>query len=56
MDMNRNIVIRINDFASEGIMFQIGVAPRRIDMITAIDRVIYEENVFSYDKNVLSDR
>ena len=32
-----------NDFAEEGILFQIGVAPRRIDIITQIDGVTYDE-------------
>jgi hypothetical protein len=32
-----------NDFAEEGIIFQIGVAPRRIDIITQIDGVTYDE-------------
>lgn len=32
-----------NDFAGEGIIFQIGVAPRRIDIITQIDGVTYDE-------------
>lgn len=30
-------------FAEEGIIFQIGVAPRRIDIITRIDGVIFPE-------------
>jgi len=32
-----------NDFAGEGIIFQIGVAPRKIDIITQIDGVTYDE-------------
>jgi hypothetical protein len=32
-----------NDFAGEGIIFQIGVAPRRIDIITQIDGVTFDE-------------
>jgi hypothetical protein len=32
-----------NGFAGEGIIFQIGVAPRRIDIITQIDGVTYDE-------------
>jgi hypothetical protein len=32
-----------NDFAGKGIIFQIGVAPRRIDIITQIDGVAYDE-------------
>jgi hypothetical protein len=35
--------INENGFAGEGIIFQIGVAPRRIDIITQIDGVIYDE-------------
>lgn len=31
------------DFAEEGIAFQIGVAPRRIDIITSIDGVSFRE-------------
>jgi len=32
-----------NTFAEKGIIFQIGVAPRRIDIITRIDGVIFQE-------------
>lgn len=32
-----------NDFAGEGMIFQIGVAPRRIDIITQIDGVTFDE-------------
>ena len=32
-----------DDFADQGIVFQIGVAPRRIDIITQIDGVTYDE-------------
>ena len=32
-----------NTFAEVGIIFQIGVAPRRIDIITGIDGVDFEE-------------
>lgn len=32
-----------DDFAVEGVIFQIGVIPRRIDIITKIDGVAYEE-------------
>jgi len=32
-----------NTFAEKGIIFQIGVAPRRIDIITHIDGVIFQE-------------
>ncbi len=35
--------IQIDEFATEGIVFQIGVIPRRIDIITKIDGVTYEE-------------
>lgn len=35
--------IEIDDFSKEGIIFQIGVIPRRIDIITKIDGVTYEE-------------
>ena len=35
--------IKIDDFSMEGIIFQIGVIPRRIDIITKIDGVEYEE-------------
>ncbi|MGB8425547.1 MAG: nucleotidyltransferase [Desulfobacterales bacterium] len=35
--------IEIDDFSMEGIIFQIGVIPRRIDLITKIDGVTYEE-------------
>ena len=35
--------ITVNDFASEGIVFRIGVTPRRIDIITRIDGVSFDE-------------
>jgi len=35
--------IEIDDFSMEGIIFQIGVIPRRIDIMTKIDGVTYEE-------------
>jgi predicted nucleotidyltransferase len=35
--------IEIDDFSMEGIIFQIGLIPRRIDIITKIDGVTYEE-------------
>lgn len=35
--------INMNDFVIEGVIFQIGVAPRRIDIITKIDGVTYDE-------------
>ena len=35
--------IQIDEFSTEGIILQIGVIPRRIDIITKIDGVTYEE-------------
>ncbi len=35
--------ITVNDFAKEGIVFQIGVTPRRIDIITQLDGVSFDE-------------
>ena len=35
--------IEIDDFSTEGVIFQIGVIPRRIDIITKVDGVTYEE-------------
>ena len=35
--------IAVNDFAQEGIVFQIGVTPRRIDIITHLDGVSFDE-------------
>jgi hypothetical protein len=35
--------ITVNDFANEGIVFQIGVTPRRIDIITHLDGVLFGE-------------
>lgn len=35
--------IQADEFSNEGIIFQIGVIPRRIDIITKIDGVTYEE-------------
>jgi hypothetical protein len=35
--------IKVDEFSTEGIIFQIGVIPRRIDIITQIDGVTYEE-------------
>jgi predicted nucleotidyltransferase len=32
-----------SDFQTEGVIFQIGVAPRRIDIITAVDGLTFEE-------------
>lgn len=34
--------IKADDFSTEGIIFQIGVIPRRIDIITKINGVTYE--------------
>jgi predicted nucleotidyltransferase len=36
-------LIEADEFSTEGIIFQIGAAPRRIDIITQIDGVTYEE-------------
>jgi hypothetical protein len=35
--------IKMDDFASEGIVFQIGVTPRRIDIIAQLDGVSFDE-------------
>jgi len=35
--------IDMNDFSKEGVIYQIGLAPRRIDIITKIDGVTYDE-------------
>jgi hypothetical protein len=35
--------ITVNDFAQKGIVFQIGMTPRRIDIITQLDGVSFEE-------------
>jgi len=35
--------IQIDEFSTEGVIFQIGVIPRRIDIITKIDGITYEE-------------
>ena len=35
--------ITVNDFTNEGIVFQIGVTPRRIDIITHLDGVSFGE-------------
>ncbi|MBW2406436.1 MAG: hypothetical protein JRF17_03635 [Deltaproteobacteria bacterium] len=35
--------IAVNDFAQEGIVFQIGVTPRRIDIVTHLDGVSFDE-------------
>ena len=35
--------ITVNDFTKEGIVFQIGVTPRRIDILTQLDGVSFDE-------------
>ena len=35
--------IKPDDFSTEGIIFQIGVIPRRIDIITKVDGITYKE-------------
>jgi hypothetical protein len=35
--------ITVNEFATEGIVFQIGVTPRRIDIITHLDGISFDE-------------
>lgn len=35
--------IKMDEFSSEGVIYQIGVVPRRIDILTKIDGVTYEE-------------
>jgi hypothetical protein len=35
--------LRVEDMATEGVVFQIGIAPNRIDLLTAIDGVSFEE-------------
>jgi hypothetical protein len=35
--------LKVEDLATEGVVFQIGVAPNRIDILTAIDGVDFEE-------------
>jgi len=32
-----------SDFQTEGVIFQIGVAPRRIDIITAVDGLTFDD-------------
>src|SRR5512134_1050543 len=34
--------VSVSDFAAEGTIFQIGVAPNRIDVITTVDGVVFE--------------
>ncbi len=40
------------DFAKSGITFQIGVAPRRIDLVTAIDGITFDE---AYPNRIVVD-
>ncbi len=54
-DNSRKIYASLSDisemtFAEEGIMFQIGIAPRRIDIITSIDGVDFAQ---AYDHKEL---
>ncbi len=37
--------ISVEDFCSPGVIFQIGVAPRRIDILTSIDAVSFQEAI-----------
>ncbi|MCK7581487.1 MAG: hypothetical protein MZV65_41605 [Chromatiales bacterium] len=37
--------VSIEDFSDPGVIFQIGVAPRRIDILTAIDAVSFQEAI-----------
>ena len=37
--------VSIEDFSSPGVIFQIGVAPMRIDILTAIDSVSFQEAI-----------
>lgn len=37
--------VSVEDFSSPGVIFQIGVAPRRIDILTAIDAVSFQEAI-----------
>ena len=37
--------ISVEDFVSPGVVFQIGVAPRRIDILTTIDAVLFQEAI-----------
>ena len=36
--------LSVSDFQTEGVIFQIGVAPRRIDIITAVDGLTFEDS------------
>lgn len=35
--------VSASDFSSEGVIFQIGNSPRRIDIITAIDGITFDQ-------------
>ena len=35
--------LSLSDFQTEGVIFQIGVAPRRIDIITAVDGLTFND-------------
>lgn len=37
--------VSVEDFSSPGVIFQIGVAPRRIDILTTIDAVSFQEAI-----------
>ena len=37
--------VSIEDFSNPGVIFQIGVAPRRIDILTTIDAVSFQEAI-----------
>ena len=43
------------DFASEDVVFQIGLAPRRIDLVTSIDGVGFEEAVSRQSTTIVQD-
>lgn len=46
--------VREDTFNEEGLIFQIGVAPRRIDVITRIDGVVFE-NAYGRRKEIVID-
>jgi len=46
--------LSVDDLQKEGIVFQIDVAPRRIDIITSVDGVKFED-AFSHSKVVLGN-
>jgi hypothetical protein len=37
--------VNVDDFSSPGVVFQIGIAPMRIDILTAIDAVSFQEAI-----------